>query len=186
MVTVFDSGLARPKASTGLQTYFTSNYGGLAFGSSASTLYVSSEAIGSYVYALSVDSTGIIGSTQLTTAGGGSTLQYDAGRLYFPNGVVADATTGASLGQFSVATSYSNTASPASGPVYSESALNRAWVVPNNYSQASQIIAYDESTFNPVARIPVAGIGANNTTGISAPADLVRWGQNGLAFHTGG
>jgi uncharacterized repeat protein (TIGR01451 family) len=187
VVTIYDSGVARAKTSSGLQTYFDSNYGGIAFGSSASTLYVSSEAIGSYVYALTVDSTGITALKQLATSGSGKTMQYDNGRLYFPNGMVADAATGSGVGQFSVTQSYSTTPVAANGPVFSDSTLNRAWVVPNNYSaNSSQVIGYDETTFNPVTSIGVTGFGNVTTTGSVSeyPADLIRWGQNGLAFHT--
>jgi hypothetical protein len=187
VVTIFDGGVARAKSSSGLNTYFYSNSGALAFGSSASTLYLSSTTVGSYIYQLSVDSTGVTGFKQLSSTGGGRTLQYDNGRLYFPNGVVADATTGSTLGQFSVSSSYSSTPSAAVGPVVSDSALNRAWVVPTNYSgSGSNVIGYDETTFNPVTTLPVTGIGAVNTStsGLSYQQDLVRWGQNGLAFHT--
>ena len=182
VVTIYDAGVARAKTSSGLETYFTSNYGGLAFGASSSILYVSSEAIGSYVYALTVDSTGITASKQLSTSGSGATLQYDNGRLYFPNATVSDATTGATLGQFSTTTTYSTVPSPASGPVWSDSTLNTAWVLPYNYSgTGSEIIAYSESTFNPITTLPITGI---TDVGVGNPADLVRWGQTGLAFHT--
>jgi hypothetical protein len=183
VVTIFDSGVARAKTSSGLSTYFTSNYGGLTFGSSASTLYVSSEAIGSYVYALTVDNTGITSYRQISTSGGGKTLQYDNGRIYFSNGTVADATSGATAGQFSVPGTSPATA--ASGPVISDSALSRAWMVLGNYYTyaAYQIVAYDETTFSPAATLPF-GIGPN-TADLSSPSDLIRWGQNGLAFHIG-
>ncbi|RXH57937.1 hypothetical protein GRAN_1247 [Granulicella sibirica] len=182
VVTIFDSGVARTNTSSGLQTYFTSNVGGLAFGDSASTLYVSSEAIGSYLYKLSVDTTGVTGITQLSTSGSGSTLQYDNGRLYFPSGIAADATTGATLGQFSTASSYSTTPVPASGAIFSDSTLNRAFVLLNNYTNTGQIQAFDETTFNPVASLAVAGVGVVNSYS-SSGSDLIRWGQTGLAFH---
>jgi hypothetical protein len=55
--------------------------------------------------------------------------------------------------------------------------------VPTNYSgSGSNVIGYDETTFNPVTALPVTGIGAVNTStsGLSYQQDLVRWGQNGL------
>jgi trimeric autotransporter adhesin len=58
VVTIFDSGVARAKTSSGLETYFVQNRGALTFGSDASTLYVAAEAIGSYLYKLTIDSTG--------------------------------------------------------------------------------------------------------------------------------
>ncbi len=188
VVQIFDSGVARANSSTGLNTYFGNNSGGLTFGSSASTLYLSAYTTSNYAYVLTVDSTGITGYKQLATSGGGQTVQYDNSRLYFPNGIVADASTGATVGQFSVTQSYSTTPVQAQGPVVSESALNRAWVLPDNYGSLSQVVAYDETTFNPVTSIAVTGLGMVSTAigNNNVPADLVRWGQNGLAFHTGG
>jgi len=185
VVTIFDSGVARPNSSSGLQTYFDSNIGALAFGSSASTLYVTSNAIGGYLYKLTVDSTGITGSTQLTTGTAGNTMQYDNGRLYIPSGIVLDANTGSQLGQFSTTSTSSTTPIAAAGPIVSDSTLNRAWVVPSAFfSNGDQLLSFDENTFNPVDSIPVTGIGSTTSNGISSPADLIRWGQNGLAFHT--
>jgi trimeric autotransporter adhesin len=185
VVTIYDSGVARAKTSSGLNTYFTSNSGGLAFGSSASSLYLAAYTVGSYSYILSVDNTGVTAAKQLSTGGAGNTIQYDNGRLYFSNGVVADATTGNTLGQFSVGSGSSTVA--AQGPVVSDSALNLAWVVPSNYGSTSQLISYSETNFNSVSSIAVTGIGNVNTQSVGIggnPQDLVRWGQNGLAFHT--
>lgn len=180
VVTIYDAGVARPKTSSGLSTYFNSNSGGLGFGSSASTLYLSAQTYSSFVYALTVDNTGITSYQSLSTSGAGRTIQYDNGRLYFPNGTVADATTGNSVGQFSVPGASPATA--ASGPVVSESALNRAWMVVGSYSNPVQIVAYDETTFSPVVTFP---FGSGSNSGLSSAADLIRWGQNGLAFHVG-
>jgi trimeric autotransporter adhesin len=186
IVTIFDSGVARAKTSSGLSTYFVSNVGSLAFGSSASTLYVMSNAIGGYLYQLTVDSTGITASTQIGTGTGGNTLQYDNGRLYLPIGVVFSATTGAQLGQFSTSNSNSSSPTPAQGPIVSDSTLNRAWIlVPNNFGASTDnLLAFDETTFNPVGAIPVTGLGTFGSGSSSNPADLIRWGQNGLAFHS--
>jgi uncharacterized repeat protein (TIGR01451 family) len=186
-VTIFDSGVARTNTSSGLQTYFTSNVGGLAFGSSASTLYVMSNAIGGYLYQLTVDSTGVTASKQIGTGTGGSTLQYDNGKLFVPTGIVFSATTGAQLGQFSTSSSNgTSTPSPAAGPIFSDSSLNRAWIVANSFGNPSgQLLAFDETTYDPVGSVAVTGIGTNSSSFSSSNlADLIRWGQNGLAFHT--
>jgi uncharacterized repeat protein (TIGR01451 family) len=185
VVTIFDSGVARAKTSSGLSTYFDSNVGGLAFGSSASTLYVMSNAVGNYLYQLAVDPTGITASTQIGSGTGGSTMQYDNGRLYVPTGVVFSATTGAQLGQFSTGSNSTSSPTPAVGPIVSDSALNRAWILVQNYGALTDsLIAFDETTFNPVDGIQVTGIGAFGSSSPSNPADLIRWGQDGLAFHT--
>lgn len=188
VVTIFDSGVARAKTSSGLSTYFNQNYGGLSFGSSASTLYLNSQSTGSNLYALSIDSTGVTGATALGSGGGGSTMQYDNGRLYLPTGVVLNASSGVQIGQFSTTSTYSNSNAPvvATGPVVSDSTLGRAWVIPTSYQiNNGQILAYDEATFNLIGSLPVTGIGTYPAYSYnSTPADLIRWGQNGLAFRT--
>ena len=186
VVTVFDGGVARPDTSSGLQVYFTDNYGALAFGSSASTLYLSDNGAGSYLYALAIGASGITGDVQSKNAPvGGTTLQYDNGRLYENNGDVLSATDGDQLGQFSQSVSYSTTPVAITGPVYSDSTLNRAWVLPSGISSSNQILSFDETTFDPVASLPISGVGAGSTYPQSSLADLIRWGQDGLAFHTG-
>nr|WP_246408963.1 IPT/TIG domain-containing protein [Granulicella aggregans] len=188
VVTIFDSGIARPKTSSGLSTYFYSNSGSMTFGASASTLYLAASTVSSYLYQLTIDSTGVTGFQQLSSSAAGATIQYDNGRLYTPNGLVTDPATGATLGQFSTASPYSTGTVAASGPIYSDSSLNRAWIVVNNFGSAStQLIGYDETSFLPVTSIGLNGIGAvaNSNYSSSNPADLVRWGQDGLAFHTG-
>jgi uncharacterized repeat protein (TIGR01451 family) len=186
VVTIFDSGVARQNTSSGLATYFDSNVGALAFGSSASTLYVTSNAIGGYLYKLTIDGTGVSASTQLGTGTSGNTLQYDNGRLYIPSGVVLDATTGATLGQFSTTVISSTTPVAAAGPIVSDSTLNRAWILPSSYLYYGpfQLLSFDETTFDPVDSISVAGVGSTVSSGTNTPADLIRWGQDGLAFHT--
>ena len=182
VVTIYDAGVARTNTSSGLSTYFNQNIGAIAFGSSAGTLYAMSNAIGGSLYQLTVDSTGITAAHQIGTGTGGSTLQYDNGLLYVPVGLAYNASTGAVAGQFSVPNGAA-TPNAAFGPIVSDSTLNRAWIVLNS-STTYQLIAYDASTYNPVASIPVAGV--NNTYPYSSgPADLIRWGQNGVAFHTG-
>jgi hypothetical protein len=187
IVTIFDSGVARAKTSAGLNTYFNQNQGGLAFGSSASTLYLSAYTVGSYLYSLTVDATGVTAAKQLGN-GSGTTVQYDNGRLYLPTGTVVDASTGSQLGQFSTTNSSSNTNTPVAvtGPIVSDSTLGLAWVVPSSsFVNTSQVLAFDESTFNPVGSLPVTGIGSYPANSFNSnPADLIRWGQNGLAFHT--
>jgi trimeric autotransporter adhesin len=187
IVTIFDSGNARAKSSSGLSTYFNQNYGGLAFGSSASTLHLNSQSIGSNLYTLTIDGTGVTAATQLGSGNaGGTTVQYDNGRLYLSSGAVVDAGTGHQLGQFSTTSSISTTPTAVSGPVVSDSTLARAWIVPTSVLEnTNQILAFDESTFNPTGSLLVTGIGSYPSNAFnSTPADLVRWDQDGLAFHT--
>lgn len=185
IVTIFDSGVARAKTSSGLNIYFNQNQGGLAFGSSASTLYLSAYTVSPYLYSLTVDATGVTAAKQLGN-GSGTTVQYDNARLYLPSGTVVDATTGSQLGQFSTTGSSSNTPVAVSGPIVSDSTLGRAWIVPSSVLvNTSQLLAFDETTFNPVGSLPVTGIGSYPAGSFNSnPADLIRWGQDGLAFHT--
>ena len=188
VVTVYDSGVARPNKSSGLNVYFNSNYGSLSFGNDASTLYLNSQSPGTTLYALTIDSTGVTAARNLGTGAGGNTvqaIQYDNNRVYAANGSVLDAATGNQLGQFSMASSSSSTGvTPASGAVVSESALGRAWVLPSSYNAnnyVNQIIAFDEATFNPIGSQPITGLAPAPFPNVS---DMIRWGQNGLAFHT--
>jgi hypothetical protein len=182
VVTIFDSGVARAKTSTGLSIYFVQNSGSLSFGSSASTLYLNSQSTSANLYSLTIDSTGVTGATALGN-GGGSTIQYDNSRLYLPTGAVLNASTGSQLGQFSTtSTNGGGSVTPvaAAGPIVSDSTLGHAWVVNSN-----QILAFDETTFNPTGSMPLTGIGSYPSSSFNnVPADLIRWGQNGLAFHT--
>jgi hypothetical protein len=187
IVTIFDSGVARAKTSSGLSVYFNQNSGSLSFGSSASTLYLNSQSTSANLYALTIDASGVTGATPLGN-GGGNTLQYDNSRLYLSSGVVLNASSGSQLGQFSTASTNGGSNQPvvAAGPIVSDSTLGHAWIVPSSFStNTNQVVAFDETTFNPTGSMPVTGIGSYPSSSFNnVPADLIRWGQNGLAFHT--
>ena len=182
VLTIYDSGVARPNNSSsyGLGIYFDENTGAIAFGSSASTLYALTSNFGEALYRLTIDSTGVTAATSLATVNGSAgTLQYDNGRLYLSNGTVFDATSGNLLGQFSI-----NSTTAASGAIVSDSSLGRAWVIPNTFgSTLDEVLAFDESTFTPTGSFNFSGYDLNNPYGYNSnPPNLVRWGQNGLAF----
>lgn len=169
-ITIYDSGVARAHASS-------TSVGGLTFGGSASTLYLWSGTL----TALTVDSTGITGSKSLYSSGynyGSNTIQYDNGRIYLPTGVVVDASNGTLLGTF-----YASTSSPATGPVVSDSTLGLAFVGSSSYTGSNQVLAFNESTFNPTSGIQVNGVDTFSYP--SGFQKIVRWGQNGLALNTG-
>ncbi len=180
-VTVYDAGVARQNQ-WALDGYFNQNYGEIAFGPSAATLYAATYSDGGGGLAeLTLDSTGFTGSTLLSSPFFAySSIQYDAGNLYFNDGTVLNATSGAQTGQF-----YTSGTNLAAGPAVSDSTLGKAWVIPQNPltpGAANEILAFDETIFNQVGSIVVAG---NSASGPSLNAiDLVRWGQNGLAFNT--
>ncbi|MFT4113064.1 MAG: IPT/TIG domain-containing protein [Silvibacterium sp.] len=182
IVTVYDSGVARTNtsASSGISTYFDENIGAIAFGSSASTLYGMSNAAGSYLYQLTIDSTGVSAVKQIGTGTGGSTMQYDNGLLYVPEGLAYNASTGAQAGQFSLTESGYTNPVAAVGPIVSDSSLDTVWIAPLTYyisSSANEIVSYNETTYDPIATLPVASLG-------NTPLDLIRWGTDGLALHT--
>ena len=167
---IYDSGVARSSTTS------TNGQGYLAFGSSATTLFL---AAGSNVEKLTVGPTGITGSSALYAGTYFLTgLQYDSGILYLPSGAVINASSGALLGTF-----YASPSNPATGPVVSDSSLGLAFIASSSYlNNSSGIFAYNESTFNPTGAIPISG--ANGSGYPSGYLKIIRWGQNGLAVNT--
>ena len=164
-VTIFDSGVARTGSSVSV------GEGPLSFGSSASTLYLGS----SYIYALTVGSTGITNSTELNSNSSSlSWLQYDDGSLYLSNGQVLNATTGALNGTF-----YTAANTPANGPVVSDSTLGRAFMAVSSFSSTAAVYIFDETSFNLLGSIPVGDLGTSGYP--TSFRKIVRWGQNGIA-----
>lgn len=183
-LTIYDSGIARPNSNPSSTLYTSGVSGSLSFGSSASTLYLSSGTL----YSLTIDSSGSNSPKNLGTnasANSVQAIQYDNNRLYAANGAVLDPATGNQLGQFSIVSSYTNSGVlAAAGPMVSDSALGKSWVLPSNAypsNNVNQIIAFDETTFNPVGSLPITGL---SPLSYPYPSDMIRWGQNGLAFHT--
>ncbi len=180
-INVFDSGIARQNPAI-LDGYFNQNSGALSFGPSAGTLYASTFSDGPRgLMELALNNTGFTGTNTFASPYFVfSSLQYDAGNLYLNDGAVLNATTGVQTGQF-----YTSGTNLAAGPIVSDSTLGRAWVVPQNAltpSDGNQILAFDEKTFNQVGAIVLAGTSASGPS--FGAVDLVRWGQNGLAFNT--
>lgn len=164
--TIYDSGVARPRSSSNIPQ------GALAFGSSASTLYMS----GGSIEQLTVDATGITAANSIyTPVSPVNQLDYDNGLLYLPSGAVVDPSTGNLLGTF-----YSSAGVPANGAVISDSTLHRAFVAQNSYSNGSQVLAYNETTFNLIGSIPVNALNTQSYSG--SFSRILRWGQNGLAL----
>jgi hypothetical protein len=174
-VTFYDSGVARAKTSSSLGF----GNGPLCFGSSASTLYMAS---GSTVYKMTVDSTGITGGSTFYSGTNyyyqSANIQYDSGRLYLSSGVVVDGSTAALLGTF-----YATTSTAASGPIISDSTLGLAFVgYSGSVSGTPQVLAFNESSFNPTGSIAVSGV--SNSGYPSGFQKILRWGQNGVALNT--
>ena len=160
--------------------YFTQNTGSITFGPSAATLYTTqSPLVGDDFGVLTIDSTGVSAINGLPSPlpyPYSGSLQFDAGRLYLSNGAVLNATTAAQLGQFFLSPSV-----PSTGPIVSDSALQKAWMVPAAPLPSSfpdnQVLAFDETTFNQTGSIVVNG---NSTTGSSiGVVGLIRWDKTG-------
>jgi trimeric autotransporter adhesin len=167
-VSIYDSGIARAQSST------TAGQGPMAFGSSASTLYVANAGT---IQQLTVGPTGITATTSIPTTSYSAdvSVQYDSGEIYVSSGQVYSASTGVLAGTF-----YTDPTTPASGPVVSDSTLGLAFVGYTNYSGGAQVLSFNESNFNAIGSIPVNGVGEDGYP--SNFQKIVRWGQNGLAL----
>ncbi|MGI8770923.1 MAG: hypothetical protein ACR2JE_05765, partial [Acidobacteriaceae bacterium] len=147
---IYDSGVARPNllpASFFAGYYYTAG-GSIAFGSSPADLYYLTANASAYVFQLTVDSSGVTEpKSPINQCVSGGPIQYDNGRLYLSSGVVLDGTTGNQLGQFFADSSV--VGGQAVGPIASDSSLGRAWVVPTNGPSPTQLVAFDENSFNP-------------------------------------
>ncbi len=161
---IYDNGIPRPNTSTTL-------FGGLVFSPTGHEIYGIGGSYTSGYYLMTVDSTGITGTTEKNSNVFSSDIRYDSGRVYLTNGQVLDAEQGTLLGTF-----YASQGQAANGPVAPDSTIGRAWIL-TGASSTNAIAAYDLSTF-----VLKGYIGASlNGDGFSS---LVRWGQNGLAFRT--
>lgn len=165
-VQIFDSGVQR----TGSSVLY--GQGAFAFGSSSSILYMAYDAT---IEQLTVGSTGVTAaSTISSTSGPASTIGYDNGQLYLSTGQVFSTSTGLLQGTF-----YGAPTTPATGPVASDSTLGRAFVGSTSYLLPSDLLAFDESTFNLIGSIPINGASSTNY------GEAARWGQNGIALGGG-
>ncbi len=175
IISIYDAGVARANNSSGLtETYFDDNYGSMSFGASASILYANNAPFQG-VQAFTVGSTGITAATSLYSTVVSSNIQSDNGRLYLSNGVVLNAASGTVLGTF-----YATSNSPATGPVVSDSTLGLAFIGGGGTVYgSSQVLAFNESTFDPSGSILFNGPNSG------ALKEIVRWGQNGVALSDG-
>lgn len=168
-VTIYDSGVPRAKASSGVGS------GPLSFGSSSSILYMWNSGT---IEQLTVGSAGITASVALGTTSysySGNSIQYDNGQLYLSSGQVFNASTGVLLGTF-----YSSSNTAATGPIVSDSTLGRAFIGVTSYNSSAQVLAFNESTFNSLGSFPANDLG--NASYPTSFQKIVRWGQNGIAL----
>src|SRR5437588_1540184 len=172
VVTIYDSGVARPNSqSSGLPC--CSGILGMTFDPTGTKLYEAGSGYG----VATVDSTGITTATELNSNVSTSDLRVDNGRAYLTSGVILDANLGTQVGVFSVGSNQN-----ASGPVAPDSMLGEGFVlVSPPFGSSFQINVYDLSTFVLKGDFPVAGVSSFGQN----PSSLTRWGQDGLSFTTG-
>jgi hypothetical protein len=158
LLTIFDSGVARPNT---ISLSAISSLPAIFVNPTKPEVYATSYESGYQV--LSYNSTGLsllagnTGSFNFS-APYGTELQVDNGRAYLDRGLVLDAEAGTLLGTF-----YTSGTTVAMGPMISDSTLGRNFILESTanygggFSASTQIQAFDESTFLPIASsiIPV-------------------------------
>lgn len=159
-VAVYDNGVRRANR-------INSNMGGPAieFGASSSVLYNMGGFAEFNKY--TVDGSGLSVANSTTNGIIGGEFVFDDGKVYSASGQAADAETATLLGAFAI-----------SGFVASNAAANRIYYVTWDGSTAI-VFGFEISTFRPVSFLAIPNI-------IGEPRSLIRWGTDGLAFHTSG
>ena len=168
-IEIFDDATPRPVIAKG----FGPGGGGaviydsLQWGANATSLFSADlESSGADFFRLAVDANGISLAQDIQSIGSGR-LHRDPGNnlIYGENGRVLDQT-GSAAGVFKT-----------SGLLVPDSTLNTAFFLNQSFGASTATIqSFDLTHFTPVGSItiPVSGQARH----------LVRWGQNGLAFHT--
>jgi hypothetical protein len=150
-------------------------YDSLQWGFDATTLFAANnEDTGFDFYTLSVNSSGVTLSQDFQSVFGSfsNKIHFDAGTnlIYADEGHVVNPGTGLPAGNFDTF-----------GLMVPDATLNTAFFIPNpsGGSGSVTIESFDQTHFTPITSITIPSV-----TG--TPTRLVRWGQNGLAFITGG
>lgn len=183
---IYDAGVLR--GALGTNSYY-SQYA-LQVDSSRNEIYVGGSGLYTYTYT----SSGITAKASNTNSNiqiASSSLddmQLSSGKLYGNFGKVYDAEAGATL-----STMYVTGTTVAQGPTFLDTALNKVFVLDSTsgyccsgYNQIQVFNPADSSATGAVIPITVP---SSITTATSSyvslyPHKLVRWGRNGLAFHT--
>ena len=179
-IVIYDNGVIRGTPAS-YSNYTSAN--ALQIDGTKNEVYVAGSG-GYSVY--SYNASGVTLKTSVTTGNYASyysdDLQLAAGRIYTDFGTVDDVESGSLLGTF-----YTSGTIPATGPVYADTTLNRAFILdsPVQYSYSyTQIQTFNTTDFNPSSTsvIPVNGVSTNSSGVGSYPSHLTRWGTNGVAF----
>ena len=168
-VGIYDNGVPRTNATAG---HTGSNV--IEFGPSATTLYgYNNETTEFGLRTMSVDATGVmvLDVTQNLISGFGVDIKYDGGRIYSTSARVIDPVTKTLIGTFAVDTSFFPV------QVEPDSSVGRVFFLMTGTNNITILQAFDASSLGFVGLQGVSGVNGD-------PADLIRWGSNGLAFRT--
>ncbi len=185
-VGIYDGGILRGSL------VGNSYYGqyGLQVDSARSEIYVGGNGLNTYTYDASGLTSKVTNNNSSVVLASSSLddMQLADGKLYTDFGNVYDAEAGTLLGTF-----YQAGTSVAQGPTLFDTALGKVFTLdsgtgynPNGYNQIQIFNPADYSTSATTIPINVPSY-TYNTAGTyisSNPDRLVRWGSNGLAFHT--
>ena len=173
-MTIFDDATARPTIAPGFDTAGGGLFDSLQWGANANTIYAANNETSSFdFYTLTVNSSGVTKNQDFPNVFSvyNYRIHYDSGTnlVYSDEGHVVNPATGAPVGNFSV----SNLMVP-------DSTLNTAFFAVGPFGSSNVTIeSFNLTTFTQISSITIP-----NVTG--TPLRLIRWGQNGLAFNTGG
>jgi len=172
-ITIFDDATARPTTAPGFSGPKGGLFDSIQWGSDGTTLFAANnEDTGFNFYTLSVSSSGVSLSQDFPAvfSSFANKIHFDAGTklIYANEGHVVDPSTGLPAGNFNT-----------SGPMIPDSTLNTAFFISAGAGPTATIQSFDLTHFTPIGSITIP-----NVTG--GPIRLIRWGQNGLAFNTGG
>jgi trimeric autotransporter adhesin len=174
---LYDNGVERPDTTYDFNT--SQQIGGYpAFDPTGTSIYTAT----TYgVYKLEIGVQGLVSYIELSPLKNQAFgLQYDAGKLYVSDGEIFDAATG-----HAVAELHNSSESHLVGPVISDHTVGKVFAFPFNssFEATDPIDSFDEKSFHLSGSLAVGGL--DTSSGPFNPADLIRWGENGLAFRTG-
>ncbi|WP_263419180.1 beta strand repeat-containing protein [Terriglobus albidus] len=185
---IYDAGVLR--GALGTNSYY-SQYA-LQVDSSRNEIYVGGSGLYTYTYS----SSGITAKASNTNSNiqiASSSLddmQLSSGKLYGNFGKVYDAEAGTTLSSM-----YVSGTTVAQGPTFLDTTLNKVFILDSSsgyccssYNQIQVFNPADSTATGAVIPISVPSY-ITNSSGSSiylSPHKLVRWGRNGLAFHTTG
>jgi hypothetical protein len=171
-ITIFDDATARPTKAPGFGGAGGGLFDSIQWGADATALFAANnEDTGFDFYTLTVNPSGVTLSQDFQSdfSSFANRIHFDAGTklIYAEEGHVINPSTGLPAGNFNI-----------SGVMVPDSALNTAFFASSG-SNSATIESFDLTHFTPISSITIPNVNGG-------PIRLIRWGQNGLAFNTGG